>query len=106
MTRINAVRSNAVRNTHEAHSVSWGTISSSSAKWGKNTSALIFAAVLIVCSLTVGCSSSNNNDKPKLVTTNNPIPVTQNPIPAQPAPVTQAATKSTPKELFPKSPQP
>lgn len=101
MTRINAVRTTAVRSTAEAHSVTWGSKS-----WGKNTGALIFAAVLIVCSVTVGCSSSNNNDKPKLVTTNNPIPVTQNPIPAQPtpAPVTQAATKPAPKKVVPKKP--
>src|SRR5579863_204705 len=101
MTRINAVRSIAVRNTNEAHSITWG-----SAKWGKNTGALIFAAVLIVCSVTVGCSTSNNNDKPKPVTTSNPIPVTQTPSPSPiaPAPVTQAATKPTPKKVVPKKP--
>jgi hypothetical protein len=101
MTRINAVRSIAIRNTNEAHSITWG-----SAKWGKNTGALIFAAVLIVCSVTVGCSSSNNNDKPKPVTTSNPIPVAQTPSPSPiaPAPVTQAATKPTPKKVVPKKP--
>jgi hypothetical protein len=114
MTRINTVRTNAVRSNtirtnatssiNEAHSVTWGSISHSSAKWGKHAGALIFAAVLIVCSLTVGCSSSN--DKPKPVTTNNPIPVTQNPIPVQPTPVPvmQAAAKPAPKKVVPKKP--
>ena len=37
--------------------------------WGNNASTLFFAAVLIVCSVTVGCSS----DKPKPVTSNNQI---------------------------------
>ena len=121
MTRINAIRSNAVRsnarsnatsNSNQAHSVTWGSISRgsisrSSAKWGKNTGALIFAAVLIVCSLTVGCSSSNNNDKPKSLTSNNPtIPVPQAPVqltPA-PAPVMQAEAKPAPKKVVHKRP--
>jgi len=99
MTRINAVRSIAIRNTKEAHSITWGSV-----KWGKNTGALIFAAVLIVCSVTVGCSSSN--DKPKPVSTSNAIPVTQNPIPVQPtpAPVMQAATKPSPSKVVHKKP--
>jgi hypothetical protein len=45
--------------------------------WGKNTGALVFAALLIVCSLTVGCTS----DKPKPVSSNTQIPPTQNPTP-------------------------
>ncbi len=68
MTRINAFR-----NTAETSSVSWGKQTWGTKTWGKNTSALIFAAVLIVCSVTVGCSS----DKPKPVSSNNQIPVTQ-----------------------------
>jgi hypothetical protein len=63
--------------------------------WGKNASALVFAAVLIICSVTVGCSS----DKPKPVSSNNQIPVTQ-PQPqaqAMPAPIVQAENKPTPK---------
>ena len=66
--------------------------------WGRNTSALIFAAVLIVCSVTVGCSS----EKPKPVTTNNQIPVTQPQSQPQmestPAPVMQAENKPAPKK--------
>ena len=49
MTRINAIR-----NTETNRFLTWG----------KNTSALVFAAVLIICSVTVGCSG----DKPKPVT--------------------------------------
>ena len=64
--------------------------------WGKNASALVFAAVLIICSVTVGCSS----DKPKPVSSSNQIPVTQ-PQPqmqAVPAPVMQAESKPVPKK--------
>ena len=58
--------------------------------WGKNASALVFAAVLIVCSIAVGCSS----EKPKPVTINNPIPAAEpqtQPTPAMP--VAQAENK-------------
>jgi len=87
MTRINAVR----------------TISETkSVAWGKNTGALIFAAVLIVCSVTVGCSS----DKPKPVTVSNPIPVPQTPsqLAPTPAPVMQAAIKPAPSKVVHKKP--
>ena len=86
MTRINAIRTTA-----ENRSVAWGT----------KTSALIFAAVLIVCSVTVGCSS----DKPKPVSSNQ-IPVTQSPIPVQsmPAPVAQSAATPAPKKVVRKKP--
>src|ERR1700688_4311275 len=87
MTRINALR-----NFAETRCMTWG----------KNTSALIFAAVLIVCSVTVGCSS----DKPKPVSSNNQIPVTQSPSPVQsmPAPVVQATTTPAPKKVVRKKP--
>jgi len=87
MTRINALR-----NFAETRSMTWG----------KNTSALIFAAVLIVCSVTVGCSS----DKPKPVSSNNPIPVTQpeSSISPMPTPAAQAATKPAPKKVVRKKP--
>lgn len=64
--------------------------------WDKTTSALIFAAVLIICSVTVGCSS----DKPKPVSSNDQIPVTQPQPQAQPmpAPVMQAQSKPAPKK--------
>jgi hypothetical protein len=64
--------------------------------WGKNASALVFAALLIICSVTVGCSS----DKPKPVSSNNQIPVTQPQPQTQPmpAPVMQAENKPAPKK--------
>ncbi|MGC1449765.1 MAG: hypothetical protein WA830_06965 [Candidatus Sulfotelmatobacter sp.] len=94
MTRINAVRTIA-----ETHSVAWGTKVTT---WGKDTSALIFAAVLIICSVTVGCSS----DKPKPVSSNNQIPVTQTPSPLSPmpAPAVQATTKAAPRKVVSKKP--
>ena len=89
MTRINMTRINASRNTVPTRdSVAWG-------KWSTNTSALIFAAVLIVCSVTVGCSS---NDKPKPVSTNN-VTQPQPPIASMPAPVVQADAKPAPQPV-------
>ena len=88
-------------------------ITTSSVSWGKNKmtknvanaalgslNAYVFAAVLIVCSVAVGCSS----DKPKTVTSNSQIPPNQvkvqPPSPATPvsAPVTQAENKPAPKK--------
>jgi hypothetical protein len=54
---MNRININELRNTAENRSVAWGK------PVVKNTGALLFAAVLIVCSVTVGCSS----DKPKPV---------------------------------------
>ncbi len=70
--------------------------------WGNNTSALIFAAVLIVCSVTVGCSS----DKPKPATYTNQIAVTQPEVqlPTMPAPAAQAAAKPAPKKVVHRKP--
>ncbi|HEX6824606.1 MAG TPA: hypothetical protein VF123_21275 [Candidatus Sulfotelmatobacter sp.] len=63
--------------------------------WGKNASALVFAAVLIICSIAVGCSS----DKPKPVTINNPIPAAEpQPQPMPTMPVAQAENKPAPKK--------
>ena len=101
MTHINTTRSNAIRTTKEAHSVSWG-----SETWGKNTSTLIFAAVLIVCSVTVGCSSSNDNAQPKPATANNQISVPQlqtQPV-SMPTPPAQKAAKPAPKKVAPRKP--
>src|ERR1700688_950909 len=87
MTRINALR-----NFAETRSLTWG----------KNTSALLLAAVLIVCSVTVGCSS----DKPKPVSSNNPIPVTQpeSSISPMPTPAAQVASKPAPKKVVHRRP--
>jgi len=66
--------------------------------WDKKVSALVFAAVLIISAVTVGCSSDN----PKPVSTNSQIPVTQPQSQPQaqpmPAPVTQAEAKPAPKK--------
>ena len=79
MTRIN------LSNTRENNFLTWGT----------NASTLVFAAVLIICSIAVGCSS----DKPKPVTTNNPIPIAQpQPQPIQAMPVAQAENKPAHKK--------
>jgi hypothetical protein len=93
MTRINAVRNIAV-----TRSVTWGKLTT------KNTGALIFAAVLIVCSVTVGCSS--NNDQPKPISSNNQIPVTPSASPISPMPtaVLKAETKPAAKKIVHKKP--
>ena len=66
--------------------------------WGKNASALVFAAVLIICSIAVGCSS----DKPKPVTADSQISMTQPQAQLQPqpmpAPMVQADNKPAPKK--------
>jgi hypothetical protein len=88
MTRINALR-----NTRSF-------VTSSFMTWGKNAGALIFAAVLIVCSVTLGCSS----DKPKTISSSNQIPVPQTPSAIEPAPVMQAENKPAPKKIVRKKP--
>jgi hypothetical protein len=89
-------RINAIRNTADNRSVAWGK------EISKNTGALLFAAVLIVCSVTVGCSS----DKPKPASSNSQIPVTPTPTPAAPAMSMQAESKpvAAPKKVVHKKP--
>jgi hypothetical protein len=99
MTRINALRNTAA----SRDSVVWGkninAKNIATAALG-NINALAFAAVLIVCSLAVGCSS----DKPKPVSSNGQVPVTQpQPQPA-PAPVMQAESKPAPKKIVHRKP--
>jgi hypothetical protein len=73
--------------------------------WGKNAGALLFGALLMVCSLTVGCTK----DEPKPVSSNNQIPVSQNPTPNTmlssntPAPAALPA-KPAPKKIVKKRP--
>ena len=64
--------------------------------WGSNTSVVVFAAALIICSVTVGCSS----DQPKPVTSSNQIQMPQPQVQPQPtpAPVMQAENKPAPKK--------
>jgi hypothetical protein len=94
MTRINA--SSSMRE-NDTNFMTWGkTISA-------NASVFIFAAALIVCSVTVGCSS----DKPKPVSTNNQIPVTlpqETAAVQMPAPIAQPASKPAKKKSAPKKP--
>jgi hypothetical protein len=87
MTRINALRNTEIR----------------SVAWGKPTNAgvLIFAAVLVVCSVTVGCSS----DKPKTVSASTRISAPSAPAAMLPAPVEQAAaTNPAPRKVVHKKP--
>lgn len=88
MTRINALRN--IRGSRDF--VAWGK----QFHIGGNINALVFAAVLIACSLAVGCSS----DKPKTVSSNNQIsaPQTSSPIVSTPAPIMQAENKPAPKK--------
>jgi len=94
MTRINVIRTSA-----ETRSLAWGKPVTT---WGNNTGALIFAAVLIVCSVTVGCSS----DTPKPVSSSNPIPVTpsQPQLSPMPAPAVQVAAKPASRKVVHKAP--
>ena len=67
-----------------------------------NIHAYVFAAVLIICAVTVGCSS----DKPKLAISNNQIPMTQPQvaIAPTPAPMAPAESKPAPKKVVHKKP--
>ncbi len=93
---MNRININAIRNNAENRSVAWGK------QVSKNTGALLFAAVLIVCSVTVGCSS----DQPKPVTSSNQIPVTSTPAPTSPVMSMQTETKpvAAPKKVVHKKP--
>ena len=64
--------------------------------WDKKASALVFAALLIIVSVTVGCSS----DKPKPVSSTDqiPAPEPQAQVQPMPAPMVQAKTKPAPKK--------
>jgi hypothetical protein len=102
MNRIN-VNINTLRSIAETDSVAWGTRVWDKQKmtWGNNVGALVFAAVLIVCSVTVGCS-----DQPKPVTHNNSIPEPQLQSPIVPAASMQAENKPVPapKKIVHKKP--
>jgi len=96
MTRINALHNIAGPRDF----IAWGRTIQTNI-WG-NFSVLVFAAVLIVCSVTVGCSS----EKPKPVSSNIQIPTTQvqSPIAAMPAPALQAENKPAPKKVVHRKP--
>jgi hypothetical protein len=100
MTRINPVRSAASHINHSTQdSVAWGKLN-----LGTTASPLVFAAILIVCSLAVGCTS----EKPKTVTSTQPItqpisPAAVAPV-SSPAPVAQAEPKPMHKKIVRRAP--
>ncbi len=75
--------------------------SPSSVVWGKNISAGVFASLMLVCSIAVGCSS----DKPKPVSSTSQIPMTppqtmaSNPVISAPE-----VAKAAPKKVVKKRP--
>jgi hypothetical protein len=91
MTRMHAICNRGVTRS----SIAWGNRFVSGAMGDIN--AYVFAAVLIICSAAVGCSS----DKPKPVTSSNQVPAAQPqsamPV-AAPAPTMQAKNKPAPKK--------
>jgi hypothetical protein len=107
MTRINLFRN--VPST--LNSVAWGKPNFAKPNFAENplnptTSTLIFAALLITCSLTVGCSS--DQPKPKSSVNQSSMaqptpPITTSSMPAAP-PVQQAAAKPVRKRVVHKGP--
>jgi hypothetical protein len=93
MTRISAICNPGVTRS----SIAWGKRFASGAMGDIN--AYVFAAVLIICSVAVGCSS----DKPKPVSSSNQIPAPQPQAP-MPAPAMQAENKPAPKKVVRKQP--
>jgi hypothetical protein len=108
MTRINLFRTATFRSTPATlDSVAWDKINGGKTNFDKNTSTLVFAALLIVCSLAVGCSS----EKPKPESSTNQPAMTQptQPIATSPAtapatPALQAAAKPIHKKVVRKVP--
>lgn len=106
MNRINLFRNPSFRNTAETlDSVSCAKTHLAKSNFD-TAGALIFAALLIACSFTVGCSS----DQPKSISSANPTPIMQ-PVPPAvttsapaPAPVQQVATKPAHKKVVRKAP--
>jgi hypothetical protein len=104
MNRISLFRNSAFRtptfsNTPAtSDSVAWGKTN-----FGTTTSTLVFAALLIVCSIAVGCSS----EKPKPESSNNQPAMSQPTLPtatAPAAPVQQATAKPVHKKIVRKAP--
>jgi len=103
MNRINLFRNLSVKakafrsNPATLDSVTWGKTN-----FDTTTSTLVFAALLIVCSVAVGCSS----DKPKPASSNNqvamapPVPPIATPV----APALPAAAKPVHKKVVRKAP--
>ncbi len=108
MTRINLFRTTTIRTTPSTlNSVAWGRMNLDTTNFDSTTSTLIFAALLIVCSLAVGCSS----DKPKPLNSTSESPIAQPTPPVAPSsmstpamPVLQAAAKPVHKKVVHKAP--
>ena len=83
MTRMHAMGNSRVTRS----SIAWGKRFASAAMGDIN--AYVFAAVLIICSVAVGCSS----DTPKPVTSSNQVPAAQ-PQAAMPAPTPAPAMQA------------
>jgi hypothetical protein len=101
MKRINVIGNKEVcstavsSNPGSCESIAWGKIN-----FEKTGGALVFAALLIVCSIAVGCSS----DKPQSAASNNSSAMTQTPPVTTPtsapaAPVAQVAAKPVHKKV-------
>ncbi len=96
MTRINTLR-----NITGYRAFTWArNIQSIRTNLRGDINALAFAAVLIACSVGVGCSSQ----KPKPVNSNNEIPATQAQTTMAPAPVVQVENKPVPKKVVHRRP--
>jgi hypothetical protein len=115
MTHINLFRSKPFHTAPSTlNSVAWGKNNNdksnndktehTNTNFDSTTSTLIFAALLIACSLAVGCSSEK--PKPVSTTSQSPItlPVTTPPSPSPAAPVLQAAAKPPHKKVVRKAP--
>ncbi|MGA8271299.1 MAG: hypothetical protein WB919_07035 [Candidatus Sulfotelmatobacter sp.] len=103
MTRINLFRI-ATHRTAPAtlDSLAWGKKNFDKKNFDTTTSTLILAAVLLACSLTVGCSS----DKPQPVSSTTASPVAQptTTTPAPTSPVEQAAAKPVHRKIVHRAP--
>src|ERR1700733_2139287 len=83
-------------------SVTWGKTKSDKTSFDKSSSTLVFAALLIVCSVGAGCSS----DKPQPASSTNQVAMTQPmpPIATPAAPALPAAVKPVHKKVVRKAP--
>jgi hypothetical protein len=102
MTRINLFLAKPFRRSPATlDSLAWGKTN-----FETTSSTLVFAALLIVCSVAVGCSS----DKPKSESSSQPavtqptLPAVSTPTTAPAAPALQAATKPVHKKIVHKAP--
>ncbi|MGA8761976.1 MAG: hypothetical protein WB562_03720, partial [Candidatus Sulfotelmatobacter sp.] len=100
MARFNFNSERRIATTTE--SVAWSEPNTLKKNLDKTAGALAFGALLIVCSVTVGCSG----DKPKPATSTSDTPVTQNTTTTAslPAPPVQTAAKPVSKKIVHKRP--